>query len=751
MTDQPDSTSSPSFGQCLLRYRTEARLSQAELARLSGVSVRALRDLERGRAAAAQERSAALLASALGLSGDARESFVLLAKEGRRRSVRTGNRTMLYALPPSPGLVGRERELERLGGEAENGGVVVVVGPPGVGKTSLAVAAADKVASQFPDGCLALDLRGMDDRPVKPAVVLERLLTALGVPAGQIPTGEVELGSLYRTLLRDRRTLVVLDNAADEAQVRPLLAGSGRGLTIVTCRRTLAGLEAARWLTLDVLPAESAIDLLTSIVGEELVRNEPEAAKEIVALCGRLPLAVRIVGNRLAARREWSLGHLVRQLRDERTRLDALSAGDLQLRPAFEASLRRLSPMAQIVFRRLALIPGAHFDGDLAAVAAGVPADRVNVYLDELVEASMLSLASSPQRLHFHELIRLFAREHLASDEDEPTRVRLRDDFYAHVLFKASAAGQMFATDIASVTSDNPFDSLDAAQEWLDHETTNWLATQREVAALGRYQEALAFARAPHSYVHGRELKSRWDEVFEIGVRAARELDDQVSEVEMLTQLAWAQFQWLDDGQSALASIKEALSLAEEIGYHRGIMVAHACAGTVLLGLGRVDEGMRHSVRAYEMSAGYDVFDIRFSMATAYATALQVAGRFDEALEVHLALLTETESGPDGTHHQVAANAVFMLHSSLGDCFAGLERWKEAARHYHQATLLAGGRQPRYPSEAELLLREGTAWRKAGSPQRARNTFLRALTLLTGPGHHEDRVRAEAELAALPS
>ncbi|SDJ53713.1 Helix-turn-helix domain-containing protein [Actinokineospora alba] len=750
MTDLSDSTSNPSFGQALLRYRTTLGLSQAELARLSGLSVRALRELERGRAAAAQERSAALLASALGLEGDERESFVLLAKEGRRRSARSGNRTMLYALPTVPGLVGREPELERLSREAKTGGVVVVAGPPGVGKTVLAVAAADRLAAQFPDGCLALDLRGVDDRPMKPGVALERMLTALGVPPSRIPAGDGERGSLYRTLLRDRRVLVVLDNAADEAQVRPLLASGERGLTIVTCRRVLAGLEAARWLMLHVLPAESAIDLLTSIVGEDLVRNEPEAANEVVALCGSLPLAVRIVGNRLAARRGWSLAHLVRQLRDERMRLDSLSAGDLQLRSAFEVSLRRLSPMAQVVFRRLALIPGAHFDHDMAAVSVGVAVDKIDLYLDELVEASLLNVTSASRHLQFHDLLRLFARECLAKDEPEQTRNRLRDALYTHVLWKASAAGRLVYPDVSSVHPDGPFLSQAEAKEWLDSEATNWLAAQREVAALGRYREALDFALAMHRHVHGRELEYRWDEVFEIGVRAARELGDQVAEVEMLTQLAWAQLQCLDDGHSALASTRGALSLAHQIGYQRGIMVAHACAGTVLLSLGCPEEGMKHNVRAYEMSMEYDFFDVRFSMATALATALQVGRRFEEALDVYRTLLSEAESLLADTNREMIVKVILMLHTNMGDCFVGLERWAQAAHHYHEAASLVIGSEPGDRSEAELALCEGIAWRKAGEHQRARTRLSLALDLLVGPAHHDDRARAEAELALLP-
>lgn len=350
------------------------------------MSIRALRDLENGRATAPQERSAGLLASALGLTGDERVSFLVLAKEGRRRCNRVEDRASLHALPAVSHLVGRERELRWLSGEAEAGGTVVLAGPPGVGKTTLAVMTAHRLSEQFPDGCLAIDLRGVDDRTMSPHAALERLLTWLGVPASRIPRSEGERVSLYRALLRDRRVLVLLDDALDEAQVEPLLGNGEHSLTIVTCRRALLNLESARRLSLDVLIAADAVRLVESIVGEDLVRQETEGAEELVSLCGNLPLAVRLVGNRLATR-GLSIPYLVRQLHDERLRLDALSAGDLNLRSVLEVSFRRLSPRARSVFRRLALIPGADFDDDLATAA------RTHGLIDVLTEHKVTTLA----------------------------------------------------------------------------------------------------------------------------------------------------------------------------------------------------------------------------------------------------------------------------------------------------------------------------------------------------------------------
>ncbi|WP_091373097.1 XRE family transcriptional regulator [Actinokineospora alba] len=753
MTSLADSPSGPAFGQVLLRYRTAARLSQSDMARLSGLSVRALRELEHGRASAAQERSAELLASALKLGGDERESFILLAKEGRRRSLRSGNRTMLYALPAAPALVGRERELEQLSRAAETGGVMVVMGPPGVGKTSLAVAAADRLTAQFPDGCLALDLRGVDDHPISAAAALERMLTTLGVPANRIPALEIDRSSLFRTLLRDRRVLVVLDNAADEAQVRPLLSSGERSLTIVTSRRSLAGLEAAHWLTLDVLPAVSSLDLLAEIVGDELVRGEPEAAAEVVRLCSNLPLAVRIVGNRLATRRHWSLAYLVRQLQDERTRLDSLSAGDLQLRSAFEVSLRRLSPGAQLVFRRLALVPGAHFDDDLATIATGVSPAEIDAYLDELVEASLLNVMSAPMRLQFHDLIRLFAGERLAADEPGDVRAQLNEGLCAYILEKTTAAGRLFLSTVSEVPADSPFQSQDAAKEWLDHEATNWLAALRQAAALGWHREVVDCTWTLHNYSHGRESRHRWNEVFEFGVNAARALGDRIAEVDLLTQLGSA-YQWgLADSERALSTLRPALALAEEIDYRLGITIANSILGSTLLSLGQIEEGMQRSQRAYEMSTGYDFWVTRFWMTLSLGATLEAFGRFPEALALLSPLLSEAKSRADQTNPEMAAKVTVLALTHIGDCLAGLEHWDEAAQHFHEAAELTVPGQPayHYHNKAELLLREGTAWRNAGKHQQARTQLSLAIDLFDNTVNRDERERAEAELALLPA
>lgn len=743
-----DSGVGSAFGRCLRRYRSAVGWSQAKLAAASGMSVRALRDLENGRAAAPQERSAELLASALGLTGDERVSFLVLAKEGRRRCNRVEDRASLHALPAVSHLVGRERELRWLSGEAEAGGTVVLAGPPGVGKTTLAVTAAHRLSEQFPDGCLAIDLRGVDDRPMSPHAALERLLTWLGVPASRVPRSEGERVSLYRALLRDRWVLVLLDDALDEAQVEPLLGNGEHSLTIVTCRRALLNLESARRLSLDVLIAADAVRLVESILGQDVVRQEPEGAEELVSLCGNLPLAVRLVGNRLATR-GLSIPYLVRQLHDERLRLDALSAGDLNLRSVLEVSFRRLSPRARSVFRRLALIPGADFDDDLAAVVAGVPVEEVARSLDELVEMSLLSTTTSPERLRFHNLLLLFARERLAADEPEHVRHRLRDALHSYVFERGRAAAEVFYAETRDVSPDNPFPSREEAGEWLRRESETWTAVHREALRLGRYREVYDFAWSLSGNLVTGELVNRWDETFEVGLRAARALGDRGAEANMLGALGWSLSMSAGDDEGALATLRAASDLAAEIGHSGTFVVAYASTGLVLTRLGRVREALEHVEHARRLLPGHDFLRTRMWVVAAAAGVLAAAGRFEEALEVNGELLAEIERRRDEASAAFVKKVEILLRAEVADCLAGLGRWAEAARTYSAVRRESCSTPVGYRTAAGVALAEGRAWRMAGEPERARTCFAHAREMLAGPTDGVERERAETELALL--
>jgi transcriptional regulator with XRE-family HTH domain len=299
------------FGRLLRAHRLRRLLTQEQLAEQAGMSARAIRELEQGRVRQPRGDSVRLLADALTLAGAAREEFHTAAR-GPAAEAASGQPAVPSQLPADiADFTGRTEPVARLsdllardpdGSRSAAVAVAAVVGGGGVGKTTLAVHVAHRVRGRFPDGQLHVDLRGAETSPAGPEEVLGRFLRALGVKAGAMPESLDERAELYRSLLADRRVLVVLDNAASETQLLPLLPGSPTCGVLVTSRAPLTGLGGIRRVELDVLPAGQAVELLGRIVGPGRVAAEPGEAAELARLCGCLPLALRVAGARLAAR-----------------------------------------------------------------------------------------------------------------------------------------------------------------------------------------------------------------------------------------------------------------------------------------------------------------------------------------------------------------------------------------------------------------------------------------------------------------
>ena len=311
-----------------------------------------------------------------------------------------------------PGFTGREGELDRLAGLAGGGSVVVTAigGTAGVGKTALAVHAAHELLPEFPDGHLYADLRGYTTGqvPAGPSEVLEVFLRRLGVSGKEVPVSVEERSGLLRQLLASRRVLMLLDNAATEGQVRPLLPGAGRSLVIVTSRSVLPGLEADDRIDLDVLSEAEAVGLLAGLIGPDRAATEPETVAEVAGLCGRLPLALRIAGQLLATHPAWPVAKLAGMLAGEQDRLARLAAGDLQVRPAFEVSYAQLAEGDARLFRLLGLHPGPDFTVAAAASLAGTDPEEAGRVLVRLAEAHLVT-EHAAGRFGMHDLLRLFA------------------------------------------------------------------------------------------------------------------------------------------------------------------------------------------------------------------------------------------------------------------------------------------------------------------------------------------------------
>lgn len=438
-----------SFGEVLRGHRLRIGLTQEQLAERSGLSTHSINVLERGRRRP-RLSSVTCLVSALELDPADREEFIASARpaeaveaavvegsggESGPAPQRTGRElpadrpeggAAAYLLPaqlPSGvrEFIGRQEALGQLGAllsrSAGQGGagapaVAVVSGPPGVGKSALAVQAARKAAADYPDGTLFADLRGGVPSIADPSDVLVGFLRALGVQGRAIPADPVQQQALYRSVLDRRRVLVVLDNAVDSAQVRPLVPGAPGCAVIVTSRGRLAGLPGARVVELDVLGQAEAVELFRQISG----RGADDATDRIVTSCGHLPLAVRIAASRLAARPAWTTADLADRLADQHRRLDELSVDDLDVRASIALSLDTLPRPTAAALGLLAFLDTPTVTLPLAAALLDCSPDRAEAVLERLFDAHLL-LSHSPGQYGFHDLVRAFAHEHARTTE----------------------------------------------------------------------------------------------------------------------------------------------------------------------------------------------------------------------------------------------------------------------------------------------------------------------------------------------
>jgi DNA-binding SARP family transcriptional activator len=367
-------------------------------------------------------------------------------------------------LPAPPRMfTGRLTELAQLQRARDTSTVVIsaIDGMAGIGKTALAVQAAHRLADRYPDGQLFVDLHGYTEGmpPTDPAEALGHLLGALGVAGTRIPPGLAQRSGLYRTRLAGRRVLVVLDNAATEQQVQPLLPGTAGCLVLVTSRRRLAGLDETLTVSLGTLPPDDAVHLFVRTAGEERVADQPaELIEEVVELCGRLPLAIRIAAARLRSHAAWDVAHLVRRLRDQQHRLGELAAGHRSVTAALELSYRHLSTGDRRAYRLLGLHPGPDIDTDAAAALIGTTSAGAGPVLDRLIEARLL-LEPVAGRYRFHDLIRAHAAHAvttaIATVETGPALDRLLDH-YRHAAAQAMDAAYPYEADRRPAVSPSP-------------------------------------------------------------------------------------------------------------------------------------------------------------------------------------------------------------------------------------------------------------------------------------------------------
>ena len=482
--------------------------------------------------------------------------------------------------------------------------LAAVIGAGGLGKTTLAVHAAHLLREAFPDGQLYAHLVGAGHQPVSPAEILARFLRDLGADPARIPVDEEERAAQYRSWLADRRVLIVLDDARDAAQVRPLLPGSASCAVLVTSRSRMPELAGSRFVDLDVLELSEARSLFTAIVGEERAAAEPAAGDRVLAACAGLPLAIRIAGARLAARGRWTVAAMADRLSDERRRLDELKTGNLAVRACFEVSFSSL-PAADLpdgidpahAFRLLGVWQGLSIGLPAAAALLGTTVENAADALEVLVDAQLLQ-APAPDRYQFHDLLRAYAADRAVAEEPADLRDAAVRRILAWYLHTVDAVAQMVSPyryriplpDGELAGPPLTFSSLDQALDWCEMERANLLAATRQAALSGLYEFAWQLPTASLGFFNRRTYWADWVETHQIALASARQIGDQRGEAMVLNNLGIGYARRLLD--DAIGCFEQAMDIRREIGDRPGEAQTAANLADTYLRIDRVEEAL---------------------------------------------------------------------------------------------------------------------------------------------------------------
>jgi tetratricopeptide (TPR) repeat protein len=652
-------------------------------------------------------------------------------------------------LPPPVRLAGREGPLAAMD-DARGGRVIVITGPPGIGKTALAVNWGHKVRADFPDGALYEDLHGhAPDGPASPTEALGRFLRALGIASHQVPIELAELTAMYRSLVVDKRMLVVLDDALTAAQVSPLLSSSAVSVAVVTSRWRLGVLAArgARVIQLDRLDSDAALELLSRTLGDDRAQDEPRAARDLVDLCARVPLALCVAGARLAARARWPISEMVQALEHERRRLAALAMeDDMAVRPALDFSYQSLEPAAARMYRIMGLYPGIRFDSSVAAATASVSRAQARRLLGVLTDANLLDDVAGGQ-YRFHDLTRLHAREKAEQEETAPAQsiaIRRMLDWF---LTTVRRAGQCITPYRREQSRDiryppaEPVRFLDAgsALDWLDRELPDVLSAARFAASKGLSAIAwqLADAMWPLFLYRGRYAERL--EFDRLGLDAARDSGDLLGEAGMLNRIGLATMH-IGELDEAERFFRQALSAWERMGSRDRIAGSLRRLGLVAIAQHRADEAIDWFARAMTI---YREIGVPRKVALALSDlgdALTSAGRVTEAITylTEAGLLLADVADPYNQARTVAR---------LGRAYEDAGDFAAAADHLRRA--LTGMRDiGSSRGEAEVLLALGGLAERTGQSAEARLWYGDAETTLVRMGSPQ-AVQVRERLARL--
>ncbi|TQJ57095.1 DNA-binding SARP family transcriptional activator [Streptomyces sp. SLBN-115] len=692
-------------------------------------------------------------------------------------------------LPHQPPLIGRLAELRALSAAvdaaAEQGRVIslesvsTVSGMAGVGKTSVAVHGAHRLAERFPDAQLYVDLRGHSPvgEPLGPGAALATLLRLLGAPAETIPVELEGRTALWQTMLAERRAVIVLDDAVSADQIRPLLPSGSPTLTIITSRRRLAGLPQARHIPLDVLPTDDAIALFRACAGEERTLDMREITT-IVRLCGHLPLAIELVASRFRAHPAWTLGTLADRLTRTEGRLGEIRDAEQELLRAFDLTYRTLTPEQRAAFRRLALHSGPDFTVDSAAASLDLRPAAAERVLESLLACHLLR-EPTPDRYRFHDLLREYGHSRSLADDTDAERadvLRRLTDFHVDAADRADRLAYPRRTRPAPArergTGAAPPDWPDAgaARSWLAAERANLLATERRARGQGRpgaaarlayamagfldeechwvdaeavlvtavehwtgtgEQAALCRALLHLSAVHAHT--ARYPEAAESGDRAlriARATGDEEAEAEVLRTLGTLNWH-VGDHQAALVLFQKSFAITAMSGDSLDRARLHNNMAVTLLFLGEYDRALEHFEKTLSgFTEAGDHAALGKTLNNIGDLYLR-RGDLESSRRSFEESLTFLEHSGNRYDRATVRGSLADVLTESGDIAAALPLYQETLAEFRA---LADRK-----SQADTLIGLGEAYRKAGEPERAVRHFLDALDIarLIGAAHQE--------------
>jgi tetratricopeptide (TPR) repeat protein len=522
--------------------------------------------------------------------------------------------------------------------------VSVVSGPGGIGKSALAVHVAHLLADAFPDGQLFVNLAGMSGSPLAPTDVLDRLLRDLGVGADDTPADEAERAACYRSLLTGRRVLLVLDDARDAAQVRPLLPGAPQCAVLITSRAALADLAGVRRVDLDEMAADEGRELFTRIVGASRAEAEPEATGRLLQSCAGLPLAIRITGAKLASRLGWGIYAMASRLTAQRLRLAELRVGDLAVRASFQLSYHTLGEDSARMFRLLGLAELPVFGASQAGALCGVDGERAERLLDALADAHMLQ-SPAPGVYRFHDLLRLFAIE-LAGTEPSPDegdqavgRLLL---WYAHALRAASlelSRGRSAPPEAEPMTAwagaQLPeFASHRAAMEWCEREYPALMWAVQEAARRRRPGLAANMACWMRAYATRALTPANYVMCPRIGLECAREIGAEHAQRWLLNCLGSALGR-IAEHESAIDCYRQAIDLGRRTGDDAGGAASLNNIANIRHEQGRYADAVAYYLAAAEAAEAAGRPDHIGVILVNAANSNRDMGAYAEALDVY--------------------------------------------------------------------------------------------------------------------